>query len=188
MGARQVGAIADQVLAEPRLQAAGQRDQPVAVLGQLCHVHRGLAALVALQEAPRGQLDQVAVAGGVGGQQREVEALQPARRPALVVIDDVDLAADDRLDAMLAAGREQLDRPVHHAMVGEAQSRLIELGGPRGERVDLARPVQQRVLGVDVEVGADRGHETALSRLGADPDAAAGARHDRRAFTRSVRV
>ena len=74
-----------------------------------------------------------------------------------MVVDEVDLTADDRLDAVLGAGLVQLDGAVHHAVVGEAEGRLVELRGARGERLDLARPVEQRVLGVDVQMGAGWG-------------------------------
>ena len=100
----------EQVLAEARLQAAGERDHALGVGGDLRHVDRRLAALVALEEAGRAQLDQVAVAGRRRRQQRQVEAVQPARGAPLVVVDDVRLAAEDRLDAVLARGGEQLDR------------------------------------------------------------------------------
>ena len=75
-------------------------------------------------------------------------------RAACVVVDEVDLAAHDRLDAVLAGGLVELDRAVHDAVVGQAEGRLAEVGGALGERVDLARAVEQRVLGVDVEIGA----------------------------------
>ncbi len=113
-----------------------------------------LAALQAFEEARRGELDEVAVAGVVGGQQRQVVALDPALRARRVVVDEVDLAADDRLDAVLAARLVELDRAVHDAVVGEPERRLLELRGALGERLDLARAVEQRVLGVDVEMGA----------------------------------
>src|ERR1700759_3354733 len=112
-----------------------------------------------------------------------MEPLQPPWRPAGGVVDDVALTADDRLDLLLAAGGEQLDRAVHDAVVGEAQGGLPELRGAGRERVDLARPVEQRVLGVDVEMGADGGHQTAAPTLEADPDGAAGARRARARFT-----
>jgi hypothetical protein len=47
-------------------------------------------------------------------------------------------------------------------MVSQAQGRLLELCGTRREGVDLARPVEQRVLGVDVEMGAGGGYQTAV--------------------------
>jgi hypothetical protein len=124
----------------------------------LGHVDRRLAALVALQEAGRGELDEVAVAGGIGGDQGQMEARELARRARRMILDDVDLAAEDRLDLMLAAGGEELHRSVHHPVVGQRQRRLTERGGTLGEGVDLACSVEQRVLGVDVEVGTGRRH------------------------------
>ena len=55
---------------------------------------------------------------------------------------------------MLGARVLELHCAVHHAMVGQPERRLLELRRPRGEVLDLARAVQQRVLGVDVQVGA----------------------------------
>ena len=71
-----------------------------------------------------------------------------------VVVDEVDLAADDRLDAVLVARLVELDRAVHHAVIGEPQGRLVERRRALGERFDLARAVEQRVLGVHVQMGA----------------------------------
>src|SRR4029077_4249446 len=81
-------------------------------------------------------------------------ALGLPRRARRVILDEVYLAADDRLDAVLLARLVQLDGAVHHAVVGQAESRLAELRGARRERVDLARAIEQRVLGVHVEMGA----------------------------------
>ena len=74
-----------------------------------------------------------------------------------MVVDEVDLTADDRLDAVLGAGLVELDRAVHHAVVGQAERRLAELRRARRQRVDLARAVEQRVLGVHVQMGAGGG-------------------------------
>ena len=79
------------------------------------------------------------------------------RRRRRVVVDEVDLAADDRLDPGLARGLVELDRAVHHAVVGEPERGLPERGGALDEAVDLRGAVEQRVLGVDVEVGAGGG-------------------------------
>ena len=66
-------------------------------------------------------------------------------------------------------GLVELDRAVHDAVVGQAERRLVERRRALGELVDLARAVEQRVLGVDVEVGAGRrGHGP--SRIGPGPD------------------
>jgi len=75
-------------------------------------------------------------------------------RPA--VVRDVDLAADERLDAVLLRFSVQLDRAREAAVVGERDGRHLELCRTRGERRDAARPVEDRVLGVDVEVDERR--------------------------------
>ena len=80
-------------------------------------------------------------------------ALSPLSRGGGVLVNEVDLAADDRLDAMACTRVVELDRPVHHAVVGEPEGRLVELCGESGELLDLAGAIQQRVLGVDVQVG-----------------------------------
>ncbi len=155
MRAGLVAAVLQQALAEARGQAARQRDHTLGVALDLGQVDGGLAALQALQEACRGELDQVAIARVALGQQRQVVALgAPARR---VVVDQIDLTAEDRLDVVLAAGRVHLDGPVHDAVVGQSQGRLSELGRALGQRLDLARTIEQGVLGVNVEMCAGRG-------------------------------
>ena len=58
---------------------------------------------------------------------------------------------------MLLGGLVELDGAVHDAVVGQADGRLIEGGGALGELADVARAVEQRVLGVDVQVRDGRG-------------------------------
>ena len=65
---------------------------------------------------------------------------------------DVDLAADDRLDPGFLAGLVEVDRAVHDAVVGDGQGGHLELGRSLHERVDAARPIEQRELGVVVQV------------------------------------
>jgi hypothetical protein len=148
-----------------------------------------LAAVQALEEAGAGELDQVAQALAVLRQQREVVALDLALADRAIV-DEIRLEADDRLDAVLAGGLVELDRAVHHAVVREAQRGLPELRGALGELVDVACPVEQRVLGVDVEVGA-AGSGHGQRRLGGASDGAAPASpHDagNRAARPDVRI
>ncbi len=152
--ARLVVTVLEQALAEARGQAACQRDHALREALDQAHVDRRLAALQAVEEARRGELHEVAIAGVVGRQQRQVVALGPARAARGVVVDEVDLTAEDRLDAVLVARLIELDGPVHDAVVGQPERRLLELGGALRQRVDLARTVEQRVLGVDVEMGA----------------------------------
>ena len=87
---------------------------------------------------------------------------------ALAVVDDVHLAAEDRLDALLGGGLVEVDRARHRAVVGERDGGHLELGRLPRERRDPARPVEDRVLGVDVQVDERRGHGRAIV-LSADP-------------------
>ena len=102
--------------------------------------------------------------------------------PALgaAVVDQVGLEPEDRLDLMLATRLVVLDRPVHHPVVGEAERRHPELGGPRHEPSvdlvrspvdDLAGAVEQRVLAVDVKVDDAPAHLAiiATASVGIDP-------------------
>ena len=85
------------------------------------------------------------------GEQREVVALELDRFGADVVAE-VRLEAEDRLDPVLLARLVELDGAVHHAVVGEPEGGLAEGGGALREAVDVAGAVEQRVLGVDVQV------------------------------------
>ena len=161
VGAGVVGALFDQATAEARLQAAGERDHALRVGREQLHVDVGLAAREAFEEPGRGQLHQVGEALVARGQQRQVVALVLGLfldRPA--VVDQVGLEADDRLDPVLPAGLVEVDRAVHHAVVGQPQRRLPQRRGALGHRVDLAGAVEQRVLAVGVQMyGWRRSHE-----------------------------
>ena len=148
-----VRALLDQTPAKARLQAACERDDALRVALEQLHVDVGLAAPEALEEARRGQLDQIAEAVVVRGEEREVVALDPALGAA--VVDQVGLEPQDRLDVVLETGLVVLDRAVHDAVIGQPERRLPELRGTRRHRLDLVRAVQQRVLAVDVQM--DRG-------------------------------
>ena len=154
MRARVLLALLEQALAEAGGQAARERDHALCVALHQAQVHVRLAALQALQKAGRGQLYEIAIALVVTGQQGQVVALCPVLRRRRVVVDEVDLTADDRLDAVLAAGVVQLHRAVHHSVIGQTERRLAELRGAGGEILDLAGAVEQRVLGVHVQMGA----------------------------------
>jgi hypothetical protein len=68
------------------------------------------------------------------------------------VVAHVDLAADDRLDPLLRGVLVELHGTRQRPVVGEPDRRHLELGGPLRERGDTARPVEDRVLGVDVQM------------------------------------
>jgi hypothetical protein len=110
---------------------------------------------VALQVSRRAQLHQIAKALVCGGEQGEVVALV-AHVLGLAVVDEVGLQADDRLDPVALAGLVVLHRAVHDAVVGEPQRRLAEGRSALGEGIDATGPVEDGVLGVDVEMGERR--------------------------------
>ena len=156
-----------QRLQDMAAEASRGGDQPVVVLGQQVPVEAWLV-VVALQEGPARELDQVAVAGVALGQQREVvvellaalrvatgvvDAAAAGGPLAAVVVGHVRLGADDRLDALAPALLVELQRPVHVAVVGDPERRLA-VGRRLGHQlVQAGRPVEHRELGVDVEVG-----------------------------------
>ena len=78
------------------------------------------------------------------------------------VVDDVHLAADDRLDALRLRGLEELDRAGQGAVVGERHRGHLELCCLARERGYPARPVEDRVLGVDVQMDERGAHGKAI--------------------------
>ena len=181
MGAGIGGALLDDPAREARLEAARQRDQALRVALQEPDVDVGLAPAESLEEAGRGELHQVAEALVGAREERQVVALAPAvgRR---VVVDEVGLHADDRLDPGLLARLVVVDGAVHGAVIGDAERGHAELGGPLGHRIDralrgllldLAMAVEQRILAVDVQM---------YDRSAQDIHLASGTRCQRAAF------
>ncbi len=135
-------------LADAARETAREGDHPGRVPLEQLPVDPRLV-VVALEVAEARQLDQVGVALVVGREQRQMRVALLLGAP---VVGDVDLAADHRLDARPLGGLEELHRPGHRAVVGERDGRHLELGGPLDEVRDPAGAVEDRVLGVDVEV------------------------------------
>ncbi len=148
VGSRIVRAVFLERLADPPGEAAGERDQPGRVLREQLPVDARLV-VVALEVTGRGELDQVGVAGVVLGQQRQVRIALPLRAP---VVRDVDLAAEQRLDSLLPRLAVELDRAGQRAVIGERDRRHRELGRASREPRDPAGAVEDRELGVDVQV------------------------------------
>ena len=145
-------------------EAAGECDHALAVTLQELPVDARLV-VVALEVAERGELDQVRVAGVVTRKEGEVRV---ALLLCVAVVGEVDLAADDRLDAGSLGRLEELHGARHGAVIGERDRRHLELGSARDKVGNPARPVENRVLGVDVQVdegglGHREGHSTPAS-------------------------
>ena len=150
------------------VEAPGQDQEALRVLGQELLVHPRL--VVEPLEVPlRDELDEVAVARLVPDEGGDVVralvlpvdrgALEPAAR------GDVELAAEDGLDAGGARVLVEVDRPEHVAVVGQRDGREAEPGGPLDQPLQARGAVEEAVLRVDVEVDeVGLGRHGALSR------------------------
>ncbi len=76
---------------------------------------------------------------------------------------DVDLAAEDRLHTRIARLLVELDGAEQIAVVGHRDRRHAERLRAREERLVLDRAVEQRELGVQVQVGEGSRHSLAYS-------------------------
>ena len=74
----------------------------------------------------------------------------------VAVLGDVDLTADQRLHSVLLGLPVELDGPRQRAVVGERHRRHLELGSAGGKSRNAACPVENRVLGVDMQVNKRR--------------------------------
>ncbi len=142
-------------LADLAVEAARQHDQPLVVLPEELPVDPRLVVEtveVGLGDEPA----EVPVAGLVHRQHREVEGplVGPPGRCLVEAAAgrEVELAADDRLDAGRLPPGVELDRAEEVAVVGHGDRRHLQLDRPLEEGVELVRPVEEAVLGVEVEV------------------------------------
>ena len=157
----------EQRLQDVTAEAAGGRDEALVVPAEQLPVHPRLV-VVALHEGQAGQLDQVAIALITLGEQREVvvqllaalgvaagvvDAATTRRALTAVLVGHVGLGADDRLDALGTTLLEELEHPVHVAVIGDTERRLAVGDGLGDEIIEARCAVQHRELRVDVEVG-----------------------------------
>ncbi len=148
-----VGIARQQSLGHLAADAAGQADQPARMLGQELVVDARLV-VETLQVGLAYQLDQVAIALSVPGQQDQVEgvAVGPPLLLQVGTSRHIDLAPDDRRDPYFGGGLIELDSPGQDTVVGEGDRVLAEVVGPLGQTLDPGRSVEQGVFGVGVEV------------------------------------
>jgi hypothetical protein len=135
-------------------EASRQADQAIGALGEQLLVDPR-TVVEALQVRVRDQLQQVPVAGRVAGQDREVAVLLlalpwralEARRGRHVGLD-----ADDRLDAGRDPRLVEPERAEHRPVVGDRERRHPGCLRAFEQGVDPRGAVQERELGVGVEV------------------------------------
>ena len=143
----------DEVFAELAAEAAGEADEAFGVFGEVALADAGLA-VEAVERGLGGDADEVAVAFFVLGEDEEVVVVVAFAGGAVVfVFGDVELAAEDGLDAFFFGGVEEVDGAVDVAVVGHGDGLLAEGGDAVDEFVDVAGAVEEGVLGVEMEVG-----------------------------------
>ena len=141
--------------------ATGGNQALMIPLNQLL-VHARKLGVHALDETQRAQLGQVLVAGLVLGQQQLVVAVVllaalAAEGFLVPVLHQVELAAHYRLDVVLISLSHKVERPEHVAVVGEGHGGHTVGLGLFHQRRNAGLAVEQRILGVGVQVGED-GH------------------------------
>src|SRR5205085_7282985 len=121
VGGRVGGPVLLEGLRDAPRETAGERDDSLRVPPEEIEVDARLV-VVPLEIARRGELDQVPIALVRLGEEREVRIALRLREP---VLRDVDLAPDDRLDAVLAGLAVELDGAGVAAVVGERDGRHL---------------------------------------------------------------
>ena len=106
------------------------------------------------------EFEQVLVAGEVFGEQPEVIVGFAVFGAAVLfeagALGHVKLATDERLDAGSFGGLVESDGTEQVTVIGEGQGGHAEFGGSLHQTVDPASPVEQGVVGVNVEVDKAR--------------------------------
>jgi len=106
-------------------EAAGEADEAFGVGGEKVFADAGLL-VEAVQRGLGGEADEVAVAGFVFGEDKEVVVLGVGVGVLAEVglfLADVELAAEDGLEVLLVHGVEEMDGAVDVAVVGDARRR-----------------------------------------------------------------
>ena len=108
----------------------------------------------ALGKACGHHLDQIFVAGFVFTQQDQVAvAVNAVYLIKAGAGRNIDLTADDRLDARRLGSVKKRNAAIHNTMVSDGTGRLPHLLEPVKHPVNAAGAVQQAVLGMHMQVG-----------------------------------
>jgi hypothetical protein len=150
-------AACDQFFAEFSAEAAGEADKAGGVLSEIALADAGLA-IEAVERRFRGNANEVAVTFFVLGEDEEVVVFVAFAGGAVVlVLADIEFAAEDGLDAFVLGGFKEVDCAVDVAVVGHGDGFLAEGGDAVDELGDVAGAVEEGVFGVEMEVG-ELGH------------------------------
>ena len=142
-----------QVLAELAGEAAGEADESCGVFGEIFLADARLA-IEAVERGLRRDADEVAVALFVFGEDEQVVVVVALRLGAMVVLlADVELAAEDGLDAARLGGVEEVDGSVDVAVIGDGNGLLADVGDALHELFYVTSAIEEGVVGVQMQVG-----------------------------------
>ncbi len=148
-GPRGVRALVQKIIGDRPAQARrGRDDAGVKVLQHLQIDARPVVET--FQTGAAGKLQEVAVAGLVLGEQKQVVVLALALGG--LPFGEIRLHADDGIDARLFSRLVPNHRRIHNAVVGHRHVRHSKAFGLGEVIVDPSHSVQQRELGVKVEM------------------------------------
>jgi hypothetical protein len=134
------------------LRQPEKADQPLRVFRQVPLAHARLA-IEAVQRSLRGNPHQVAVALFVLRQHQQVIVVVPlAGRAMVLVLADIQLAAQNRLDPLGLRRIEKVHRPIDIPVVGHGDRLLPQRRHPVHQLGQVASPVQQRVLRMQMQM------------------------------------
>ena len=151
--------IMQQMLWDVPCKACRQADEPLVMLLQQIIVDARLI-VEPVNEGLRGELHQILIPGLILGQQDEVGVV-PIRLPLLDGIGpmgNVGLHAQDGLDPLLLALPIEIDDAVHDPMVRDGKGRLAQSLCPGDQSWDAGRPIQQGILGMDMQMHEGNRH------------------------------
>ena len=143
--------VAEERFVEIAAETGREADDAFRMLGEQILVDAGLI-VEAFEVAGRDQFDEIAVAFLVFAEQDQVVVAIVFGAGLVAVLIDVDLAAKNGMDAFIFGGVVKLDGAEHVAVVGHGDGGLFELRGELHELLDFACAVEQRVVGVAMEM------------------------------------
>ena len=142
-----------ELFADLATQATGKSDQPLRVLGQKLLADARLS-VEAMQRGLRGNSDQILVALFVFSQHQQVVVLVVLRLgPVILVLADIELAAQNRLDTLLLGCIKKMHRSEDVAVIGHCHRALPQFGSSLDKLFHVAGAVKQRVFGMQVQMG-----------------------------------
>ena len=153
-----VVAVGQQGFVDIAAQAGRERDQAFGMARQQVFIDARLV-IETVQVTGGDQLDQVAVAGLVFAQQHQMVVAVGIALDGLPLLRDVHFAADHRMDAVLLGLVVELDRAEQVAVVGHGHGGHLLLLHLLHQLRDLAGSIEQRVVGVAMQMNKGRGHE-----------------------------